>query len=45
MLELTARRPQWRPVVDTVFPFEHAARAQAEMERRRHFGKLVLSVP
>jgi NADPH:quinone reductase-like Zn-dependent oxidoreductase len=45
MLELIARRPRWRPVVDTVFPLEQAARAQAEMERRRHFGKLVLSVP
>jgi NADPH:quinone reductase-like Zn-dependent oxidoreductase len=35
---------QLRPVVDTVFPLKDAVRAQATMERRNFFGKLVLKV-
>lgn len=31
-----------RPVVSTVFPLKEAARAQAMMERREHFGKIIL---
>jgi NADPH:quinone reductase-like Zn-dependent oxidoreductase len=33
-----------KPVVDTVFPLEEAAKAQAVMESRNFFGKLVLKV-
>ena len=33
-----------KPVVDTVFPLKDAVRAQATMERRNFFGKLVLRV-
>ncbi|MGE5814504.1 MAG: zinc-binding dehydrogenase [Acidobacteriota bacterium] len=31
-----------RPVVDTTFPLSDAAAAQQRMERREHFGKIVL---
>ena len=44
LLELIARRPGWRPVLDTVRPLHEAASLHAAMERRRHFGKLVLSM-
>jgi len=44
LLELIGRRPQWRPVIDTVAPLSQAAALHAEMERHRHFGKLVLSI-
>jgi len=37
-----ARRSQIRPIVATVFPLEQAARAQAELARRSHVGKIVL---
>ncbi len=33
-----------KPVVDTVFPLKEAAKAQAKMESREFFGKLVLKV-
>ncbi|MBI1953481.1 MAG: zinc-binding dehydrogenase [Candidatus Omnitrophica bacterium] len=33
-----------KPVVDTVFPLKEAARAQAVMQSRNFFGKLVLKV-
>jgi len=33
-----------KPVVDTVFPLQDAAKAQACMESRKFFGKLVLKV-
>ncbi len=33
-----------KPVVDTVFPLKEAAKAQAMMESRNFFGKLVLKV-
>lgn len=45
MAELIARRPDWRPVVDSVRPLDQAAAAHAQMERRQHFGKLILSWP
>ncbi len=44
LLELIGRRPGWRPVLDTVRPLHEAAALHAEMETRRHFGKLVLSM-
>lgn len=33
-----------KPVIDTVFPLKEAAKAQATMESRNFFGKLVLKV-
>ena len=33
-----------RPVVDTTFPLTDAAAAQQRLERREHFGKIVLDV-
>jgi len=33
-----------RPVVSSVFPLQDAAKAQAQMENREHFGKIVLLV-
>lgn len=38
------RAGRLRPVVHQVFPLDQAAAAQQVMERREHFGKLVLSV-
>ncbi|MEA2214052.1 MAG: zinc-binding alcohol dehydrogenase/oxidoreductase, partial [Solirubrobacteraceae bacterium] len=43
MLALLAERPRWRPTLDTVRPLDQAGAAHAQMERRQHFGKLVLS--
>jgi NADPH:quinone reductase-like Zn-dependent oxidoreductase len=43
LMELIARNARWRPIVDTVIPLDDAAVAHAQMERREHFGKLVLS--
>ena len=40
-LEL-ARRGQITPLVHTTFPLEEAREAMAAMERREHFGKIVL---
>jgi NADPH:quinone reductase-like Zn-dependent oxidoreductase len=40
-LEL-ARQGKIVPLVHQAFPLEHAARAMAMMERREHFGKIVL---
>ncbi len=33
-----------RPVVDSVFPLQDAAKAQERMEKSEHFGKIVLKV-
>ena len=44
LLELIGRRPDWRPVVDSVAPLSQAASLHAAMERHQHFGKLVLSI-
>jgi zinc-binding alcohol dehydrogenase/oxidoreductase len=44
LLSLVEAHPEWHPVVHSVTPLEHAAAAHAEMERREHFGKLVLSI-
>lgn len=44
LLRLIGRQPRWRPVIDTVLPLQRAADAHARMERRDHFGKLVLSI-
>jgi len=38
------RQRQLKPVVDRVYPLAEAARAQERMERREHFGKIVLQV-
>lgn len=35
--------PRWRPAVDAVLPLDRAREAHARMERRDHFGKLVLA--
>jgi NADPH:quinone reductase-like Zn-dependent oxidoreductase len=32
----------FKPVVDTVLPLRHAAKAHARMESREHFGKIIL---
>jgi NADPH:quinone reductase-like Zn-dependent oxidoreductase len=37
-----ARRAEIRPVVAAVFPLEQAARAQEELSRREHVGKIVM---
>ena len=34
----------FQPVVSEIFPLKDAARAQSQMEDRKHFGKLVLEV-
>jgi NADPH:quinone reductase-like Zn-dependent oxidoreductase len=44
LLALVSTNPTWRPAVDSVMPLEDAASAHARMERRDHFGKLVLSI-
>jgi NADPH:quinone reductase-like Zn-dependent oxidoreductase len=44
LLSLIAEHPSWRPVVHDVRPLDRAAEAHADLERRAHFGKLVLSV-
>ncbi|MBE3598906.1 MAG: zinc-binding dehydrogenase [Limnochordaceae bacterium] len=38
-------RGQLKPVVDRVWPLAEAAQAHRWMEERRHFGKLVLTIP
>lgn len=43
LLELIAEHPEWRPCVDAVLPLDAAAEAHERMERREHFGKLVLA--
>ncbi|WP_129787941.1 zinc-binding dehydrogenase [Promicromonospora panici] len=37
-----ARRGEIRPVIAATFPLDQAARAQEELARRRHVGKIVL---
>jgi NADPH:quinone reductase-like Zn-dependent oxidoreductase len=44
LMELVAANPGWGPVVHASMPLEEAAAAHARMERREHFGKLVLSM-
>jgi len=44
LLSLVRAHPEWRPVVHGVTPLDDAAAAHAQMERREHFGKLVLSI-
>lgn len=44
LLSLVDAHPEWRPVVHSVTPLDDVAGAHAEMERREHFGKLVLSI-
>lgn len=44
LLRLLGEHPGWRPVVHAERPLDQAAAAQAELERREHFGKLVLSI-
>jgi len=44
LLELVQRKRSWRPVVDSVTALDDAPLAHARMERREHFGKLVLSI-
>lgn len=36
------RKGRLRPAVDSVYPLNEAAKAQTRMERREHFGKIVL---
>jgi NADPH:quinone reductase-like Zn-dependent oxidoreductase len=43
LLGLVADQPEWRPVVHSVTPLDDAAAAHAALERREHFGKLVLA--
>jgi NADPH:quinone reductase-like Zn-dependent oxidoreductase len=44
LLSLVNRHPDWRPPVEAVMPLDEASAAHARMERREHFGKLVLSM-
>jgi len=37
-----ARRAAVQPVVAAAFPLDQAARAQEELARRKHVGKIVL---
>jgi NADPH:quinone reductase-like Zn-dependent oxidoreductase len=41
VIELVKQR-RLKPVVDSVYPLAEAARAQERMEKREHFGKIVL---
>lgn len=41
ILKLVSER-KLKPVIDSVMPLSHCARAHLRMERREHFGKLVL---
>ncbi|TLN03660.1 zinc-binding dehydrogenase, partial [bacterium] len=41
VIELVKQR-RLKPVVDKVYPLAEAARAQERMEKREHFGKIVL---
>lgn len=43
LLALIAEHAGWRPAVADVLPLDDAAAAHARMERREHFGKLVLA--
>jgi NADPH:quinone reductase-like Zn-dependent oxidoreductase len=42
LLELIAGHPRWRPTVAAVMSLGEASAAHERMERREHFGKLVL---
>jgi NADPH:quinone reductase-like Zn-dependent oxidoreductase len=42
LLALLERNPRWRPAVEAVLGLDDAAAAHQRMERREHFGKLVL---
>jgi zinc-binding alcohol dehydrogenase/oxidoreductase len=44
LLALLADHPAWRPAVAAVRGLDEAAAAHAQMERREHFGKLVLAI-
>jgi NADPH:quinone reductase-like Zn-dependent oxidoreductase len=44
LLELIAAHPRWRPSVEAVIPLGEVAAAHERMERREHFGKLVLEI-
>ncbi|HEY3772206.1 MAG TPA: zinc-binding dehydrogenase [Solirubrobacteraceae bacterium] len=44
LLGLLGRDTGWRPAIDSVYPLERAAEAHTQMERREHFGKLVLTI-
>jgi zinc-binding alcohol dehydrogenase/oxidoreductase len=44
LLALLAEHPDWRPAVDAVIPLYDVAAAHERMERREHFGKLVLGI-
>ena len=39
---LLPKRDPIRPVVDSVYPFEHSADAHARLEASAHIGKIVL---
>jgi zinc-binding alcohol dehydrogenase/oxidoreductase len=43
LLELIAGHPRWRPAVAAVMNLGEASAAHERMERREHFGKLVLA--
>ena len=44
LLELIAGHPCWQPSIEAVIPFDEVAAAHERMERREHFGKLVLGI-
>jgi NADPH:quinone reductase-like Zn-dependent oxidoreductase len=44
LLELIDSDRSVRPVVHSITPLDDAPAAHAEMERRKHFGKLVLAM-
>jgi zinc-binding alcohol dehydrogenase/oxidoreductase len=44
LLALIAQHPGWRPSVEAVLSLDDAVAAHERMERREHFGKLVLAI-
>ena len=44
LLKLIGEHSRWRPTVAAVFGLEEAAGAHERMQRREHFGKLVLAI-
>jgi NADPH:quinone reductase-like Zn-dependent oxidoreductase len=43
LLRLVGDHPSWRPVVHSVTPLDDTPAAHAQLERREHFGKLVIA--
>jgi NADPH:quinone reductase-like Zn-dependent oxidoreductase len=44
LLQLLTNNPQFKPIIDKVFPFAQAKEAYKHLESGAHFGKVVISV-